>query len=185
MSVYNFDIKEIAEEYLHYYVNIFLKSDIIDVERLESNLHRDCDFHQYIPFGLMEEICKQLLKSNYKLINMEQYINHFELQGEKMKNNEVVIEFCGYNGICNITGYMYLEEAEDEKPLNFYNKQGFECGNNYPTNPYNEYEDKRYDAYEQLKEAMQTDELLIQYLVDYANGESVCIQREGYKLKIN
>lgn len=68
-----FNIEEIATNYLDYYINIFLKSNTIDVMRLESNLNRDCDYSKYIPFGLMEEICKQLLEKNYKLINIERY----------------------------------------------------------------------------------------------------------------
>lgn len=106
---------------------------------------------------------------------------------------EVIIEFEGYNGICTISGFMFLEDADDEKPLQFYDENGFEIGYNYPSNPYQEYVHDSvgdisvngdYQAFNQLLESMQSDELLIQYLVDYAD-ESALIQREGYDLRIN
>ena len=95
-----------------------------------------------------------------------------------------IVEFYGYNGICSIAGFMRLEECGDEKPLQFYDNQGFENGYNYPNNPYTENGDKKYYVFEQLKEAMMTDDMLIQYLVDYAD-ESILIKREGYELRIN
>lgn len=79
MIIYNFNIQEIAQDYLDYYINIFLDNNIIDVKKLESNLYRDCDYYKYIPFGLIEEICKQLLENNYNLINIKSYINKFGL----------------------------------------------------------------------------------------------------------
>lgn len=93
---------------------------------------------------------------------------------------ETIINFRGTNGEHNIYGFMLLEEADDEKPLRFYNPQGLSNGANYPPNPHTKDDTK----YFQLREAMAQDDMLIQYVVDYAE-DSVVVSRPRYTLFIN
>lgn len=100
----------------------------------------------------------------------------------------MIIEFKGIKGNASISGYMRLEDADDERPLCFYNNEGFEIGSQYPNNPFPEVYDgkmvKNFEDYEILKEEMQCDDLLIQYLIDFAD-EKTEINRGQYVLCIN
>lgn len=88
------------------------------------------------------------------------------------QNNETVVEFQAIRGDDYISGYMFVEDCDDEQPLHFYDQYGLEMGTNLP------YSDSA------LYEAFTTDGMLIQYLVDHAE-ENVTIEREGYTLHIN
>lgn len=98
--------------------------------------------------------------------------------------NDISIEFkaMSKNGII-IAGYVYESEIEDEHPLNFYDKNGFEDGSRVPLNPYSE-DDSRWEDYEKLSSAFQSDELLLQFLSDFAE-EDKSIDRGNYILIIN
>ena len=84
-----------------------------------------------------------------------------------------------------ISGYVYVEELDDEHPLNFYNHEGLEVGHYVPSNPYSE--NTSYDLYmdyETLKTEFQTDDLFLQFLSDFADENKV-IDRGDYLLIIN
>lgn len=82
-----------------------------------------------------------------------------------------------------ISGYVYVEELDDESPLNFYDHQGLECGSYVPSNPYKE-NSYDWEAYEDLSRAFQSDEMFIQFLADFSD-ENKTVDRDGYFLKIN
>ena len=88
------------------------------------------------------------------------------------QNEDTIIEFRAVKGEDEIAGYMYLSEADDEQPLHFYDKNGFEIGTHLP---YQETE---------LYIAFTEDSMLIQFLVDFAT-ENRTFEREGYTLHIN
>jgi len=71
----------------------------------------------------------------------------------------------------SVTGYMYIEEADDETPLRFFDEVNNEQWY-VPSNPYDE--DRNYDFwldYELVTTALQTCDI-VQYLVDYVGNES-------------
>ena len=70
-----------------------------------------------------------------------------------------------------VSGIMYIEEADDETPLRFYDEMNQEQWN-VPSNPYDM--DNNYDYwldYELVTTALQTCDI-VQYLLDYAGNES-------------
>jgi len=80
--------------------------------------------------------------------------------------NETIIEFeVTYKENC-ISGNMNINEADDEKPLNFYEYNNEEQ-KQFPHNPYDTDSEEWVD-YELLKETISTNPLFIQYLVDFA-----------------
>lgn len=86
-----------------------------------------------------------------------------------------------------IEGYLYIEDADGERPLNFYDDYGLECGHYVPSNPYSHETCGSYDLYmdyEQLSGAFQSDSELIQFLVDFAEDDTV-IDRGDYILIVN
>ena len=86
--------------------------------------------------------------------------------------DDTIIEFKAVKGDDCISGYMFLEEVDDEAPLHFYDAQGLEIGTHLP---YQETE---------LYQAFVEDGQLIQYLVDFAT-ENKTVEREDYTLIIN
>lgn len=103
-----------------------------------------------------------------------------------MKNVDISFEVISKN--CDevtIEGYTTLEDLDnDERPLEFLDSNG-NLQWNVPSNPYPE--DRQYDKhldYEILTNEFQSDDLLLQYLADYAN-ETATIDRGEYILKIN
>ena len=80
-----------------------------------------------------------------------------------------------------LEGYMYLEEADDEAPLRFYDKVGNEQWNvpevPYP-NPLNLYQQERNWDYEHLTYIFHTSNI-IQYLVDFADEHKEIILHEN------
>ena len=101
---------------------------------------------------------------------------------------ETIIEFTCARDYASVSGWMNLEDCDTEDCLNFYNEGGFEIGTQFPKNPFPEYDAGikvvNYEDFETLKEAMLSDELLIQFLVDFAN-EKKTVDRENYTLYIN
>ena len=122
---------------------------------------------------------------------MEMKIGNETQAGNELEmNSDIIIEFRAISTLPNneevIEGFMNLEEADDEKPLQFYDHNGIEIGYNFPSNPYQEY-GATYNDYidwEQLKTSLQYDDQVIQFLVDFAT-KSKTITREDYILEIN
>lgn len=99
--------------------------------------------------------------------------------------NEKIIEFECIRNDVKISGWMNIEDADCEHPLNFYDQQGLECGTRVPQNPYNIDNNYEYwSDYEMLKEAFQSDDLFIQNLVDFAD-ENKTLDCGDYILTIN
>lgn len=96
--------------------------------------------------------------------------------------NEIV-EFKVVKGDSYIGGYMYLEDADSEEALHFYDSHGFEAGFHVPKNPWPEHTEG-WDNYETLSSEFQSDDLFIQFLVDFAK-ENKTIDRGEYILIIN
>lgn len=83
-----------------------------------------------------------------------------------------------------ISGITYLEDIDDESPLQFYDQTN-QLSWYIPKNPFDmDTQMQSYTNYEALKEAFNCDDLLLQYLADYAT-ENKTIIRGNYILKIN
>ena len=83
-----------------------------------------------------------------------------------------------------LDGFTTLEDLDnDECPFEFLDRNG-NLQWNIPSNPYSEKEYDRHFDYELLVHEFQSDDLLLQYLCDYAE-ESITIDRGEYILKIN
>lgn len=95
-----------------------------------------------------------------------------ETKEENEEEDDVIVEFKAVKEDDCISGYMYLEDADDEQPLHFYDENGLEIGTHLP---YQETE---------LYTAFCEDCMLIQYLVDFAE-ENKTIERDGYTLILN
>lgn len=103
-----------------------------------------------------------------------------------MKNVDICFEAISKN--CDdvtIEGFTTLEDLDnDERPFEFLDSNG-NLQWNVPSNPWPENRQyDRYVDYEVLTSEFQSDDLLLQYLADYAE-ESVTIDRGEYILKIN
>lgn len=116
---------------------------------------------------------------------------------EETNEEGIIVEFEARRGNDCISGYMYLEDADDEAPLHFYTVEGFENGTICPGNPHQDpyshsfkspeyFKDtkEKWENWETLHEEFFTDPLQIQFLVDFAT-ENRTIERNGYSLKIN
>ena len=109
-----------------------------------------------------------------------------ELSNEDDSSEDDVVEFevvSTKDGDISISGYVYVDELDDEHPLNFYDRNGFECGTRVPSNPYDDMS-PNWEAYEKLSSAFQSDELFLQFLSDFAD-ENKTIDRGEYNLLIN
>lgn len=81
-----------------------------------------------------------------------------------------------------VYGVFDTDDAENERPIQWidYGLRRF-----FPNNPYDpNWEIADYNRYEDFRNAVLTDELLIQFLVDFADDDDVEIMRNGYKLSI-
>lgn len=80
-------------------------------------------------------------------------------------------------------GRLDTEDADSERPIRWYD-YGLKWF--FPNNPFDpDYEIAEYNRHQELRNAVLSDDLLIQYLVDFADEENVEILRDGYKLIIN
>ena len=136
-------------------------------------------------------ICEEDSMGDYaverKKLKHYSYLIPTETEDESSEDDseDTVIEFevvSKEDDDISISGYVYIDELEDEHPLNFYNSQGIECGTRVPSNPYDDM--SNWGAYEKLSSAFQSDELFLQFLSDFAD-ENRTIDRGDYLLKIN
>lgn len=80
-------------------------------------------------------------------------------------------------------GRLDTEDADSEHPIQWYD-YGLRWF--FPNNPFDpDFEIADYNRHQELRNAVLTDKLLIQYLVDFAEEDNVEIIRNGYKLTIN
>ena len=80
-------------------------------------------------------------------------------------------------------GRLDTEDADSERPIRWmdYGWKWF-----FPNNPFDpDWQIADYNRHQELRNAVLTDDLLIQYLVDFADEENVEILRGKYKLLIN
>lgn len=106
-----------------------------------------------------------------------------------MKDETTWIEFEIWHGETAVAGYMALDEATDEKPLMFYDRDGFECyGNISKTkpilNPLNEVEEAIIKEWEEIVEWISTTDV-VQWLVDYAEESHIENFPNDFELYIN
>lgn len=93
--------------------------------------------------------------------------------------------WCNETSVC---GYMNLDEADDEAPLNFYDRYGFECGTDVHgtkpiSEPQNEVEWEIVLDWERILLFMGTGNL-IQWLVDFADESTVKLFKGLYHGKV-
>ena len=97
----------------------------------------------------------------------------------------MIIEFTIKRKNATISGFVDLDEIDDDECIQFYDHQGFENGYNVPTNPYNdETEIEEWDDYENLVTYWTQDDMFLQWLWD-CRDEDLIIERPGYTLFIN
>lgn len=77
------------------------------------------------------------------------------------KNDTIWIEFQAWMGNTSICGYMALDEADDDAPLQFYGVDGLECGCHISQTNNNTFE------WEKLSQWFAVTDV-VQYLVDFA-----------------
>ena len=97
------------------------------------------------------------------------------------------IEFEAYCGTVGICGYMALDEADDEAPLQFYGADGLECGTHISNTRMPHCTETYLQEWETLVEWFTVTDV-VQYLVDFAE-EAKIIRRvfkgHGIVLYIN
>ena len=99
------------------------------------------------------------------------------------------IEFEVWHGETAIAGYMALDEANDEKPLNFYDRDGFECGTHISNTkpilqPKNAVEESIVEEWEEMVRWIgETD--VVQWLVDFAEESYIKHFDNDFELYIN
>jgi len=84
----------------------------------------------------------------------------------------VWIEFEAWMGERAIGGYMDLEDAGDDEPLNFYRWDGFEGGHNIAVTRYPSFNDAEHREWEILVDWFATTDI-VQYLVDFADEKKI------------
>lgn len=94
-----------------------------------------------------------------------------------MSEETTWVEFEIWNGEISVMGYMALDEAEDEKPLNFYDRFGLECyGDISKTNPFpspsSELEEELVKDWEDIVEFIITTDV-VSWLVKYATAAHI------------
>lgn len=97
----------------------------------------------------------------------------------------MIIEFTIKRKNATISGFVDLDEIDDDECIQFYDHQGFENGYNVPTNPYNdETEMEEWADYENLVTYWTQDDMFLQWLWDCRDEDRI-IERPGYTLIIN
>ena len=97
----------------------------------------------------------------------------------------MIIEFTIKRKNETISGFVDLDEIDDDECIQFYDHQGFENGYNVPTNPYNdETEMEEWADYENLVTYWTQDDMFLQWLWDCRDEDRI-IERPGYTLFIN
>lgn len=96
------------------------------------------------------------------------------IEFKAISNDNKNIEIAGVTCLADIDN--------DERPLQFYDNLN-QLQWNIPKNPFN-IDDEDWGTYERLKIAFQTDDLLLQYLADFAT-ENKIVNRGEYTLVIN
>ena len=95
------------------------------------------------------------------------------------------IEFKIQRNAAEITGFVNVDEIDDDENIQFYTQEGFENGYNLPKNPYNEdTEMQEWADYENLVTYWTQDDMFLQWLWDCRDEDRI-IERPGYTLIIN
>lgn len=89
-----------------------------------------------------------------------------------MTEETVWIEFEAWMENVAIQGYMALDEADDEHPLNFYGWDGLECGSHISNTRFPYFKEDQIFKWEILVDWFRTTDV-IQHLVDFAEKETV------------
>ena len=90
-----------------------------------------------------------------------------------MSNETVWIGFEAWlDDEISICGYMALDEADDEAPLNFYGYDGLECGTHIRNTRYPSFTEDQVFKWEILVDWFSTTDI-IQHLVDFAEKQTV------------
>lgn len=100
---------------------------------------------------------------------------------ERLENDWIDFSILSEDNRIELSGYMNVNDADEERPLEFYDC-GLECGSYVPRNPYG---DEYQDEWDAMVSAFQSDELFIQFLVDCHYDKNKIIKRDGYYLVIN
>lgn len=83
------------------------------------------------------------------------------------------VEFETWMDDISICGYMALDEADDDAPLQFYDYNGLECGNHITQTRYPSFSQDQDFKWEILSQWFaETD--IVQWLVDFAEEEKIC-----------
>jgi len=80
------------------------------------------------------------------------------------------IEFEGWMGDVSIQGYMNVEDADDEAPLQFYDCYGLECGSHIINTKYPSFKNDQEIRWEKLTQWFAEHDV-VQDLVDFADEE--------------
>ena len=112
-----------------------------------------------------------------------------ELQfGNENKTGNELVEFTAYltkSPSITVAGCLETNNADDEKPIEWYDNQTNELSWNFPKNLYDmDLFTSEYIDYEELKLEILSDSMLIQFLCDFAT-DTVTIIRDKYTLEIN
>lgn len=105
--------------------------------------------------------------------------SHYELKGETgecelttQPEETVWIEFEVWMDDISICGYMALDEADDEHPLQFYDYNGLECGSHITNTRYPSFTEEQLFRWEILVDWFRTTDV-IQNLVDFAEEKKI------------
>lgn len=102
-----------------------------------------------------------------------------------MNNDTIEFVIRSKRGESEISGFVYVDEIDDEAPLHFYDQNGLECGTRVPSNPFSE--NTSYDLhmdYENISSEFQSDDMFLQILFD-ARDENTIVDRGEYIIVIN
>lgn len=89
-----------------------------------------------------------------------------------MNEETTWIEFEAWMDDISICGYMALDEADDEAPLNFYGNDGLECGSHISNTRPTACDDDVDFKWSVLADWFRTTDV-IQHLVDFAEKETI------------
>ena len=89
-----------------------------------------------------------------------------------MSENKEWVEFEAWMDDISICGYMNVEDADDEHPIEFYGYDGLECGSHISNTKYPSFSDDQHYRWDVLSEWFnETD--IPQILVDHSDEETV------------
>jgi len=89
-----------------------------------------------------------------------------------MSEETTWIEFEAWMYDISIQGYMALDEADDDAPLNFYDWNGLECGSHITNTRYPSFSESQLVRWETLVDWFKYTDV-VQHLVDFADDEKI------------